>query len=160
MLETLTDGFRNVRLKLAGQKQISEEDITAAIRDIRVSLLEGDVEYGVVNTFIERVREQAIGEVVQLKTKSKKGMQVSPGDHFVKICHDNLVELMGRDQTELEFANKGPTAIMMVGLQGSGKTTTSGKLARYLKKKGKRPMLVAADTYRPAAIQQLMVLGR
>jgi signal recognition particle subunit SRP54 len=160
MLETLTDGFRTVRLKLAGQKQISEEDITAAIRDIRVSLLEGDVEYGVVNTFIERVTEQAIGEVVQLKAKSKQGMQVTPGDHFVKICHDNLVSLMGGAQTELEFANKGPTAIMMVGLQGSGKTTTSGKLARYLKKKGKRPMLVAADTYRPAAIQQLMVLGR
>jgi signal recognition particle subunit SRP54 len=160
MLETLTDGFRNVRLKFAGQRQITEEDISEAIRDIRVSLLEGDVEYGVVNSFIERVREQALGEVVQLKSKGKSAMEVSPGDHFVKICHDNLVGLMGPVETELEYANKGPTAIMMVGLQGSGKTTTSGKLARYLKKKGKRPMLVAADTYRPAAVQQLMVLGR
>ena len=160
MLETLTDGFRNVRLKLAGQKQITEQDIEAAVREIRVSLLEGDVEYGVVTSFIDRVREQALGEVVQLKTKARGGIEVSPGDHFVKICHDNLVNLMGPVSTELEYANKGPTAIMMGGLQGSGKTTTSGKLARFLKKKGKRPMLVAADTYRPAAIQQLMTLGR
>ena len=95
MLETLTDGFRNVRLKLAGQKQITEQDIEAAVREIRVSLLEGDVEYGVVTSFIDRVREQALGEVVQLKTKARGGMEVSPGDHFVKICHDNLVDLMG-----------------------------------------------------------------
>jgi len=88
-------------------------------------------------------------------------MKVTPADHFVKICHDELVDLMGPVESGLEYANKGPTAVMMVGLQGSGKTTTAGKLARYLKKKkGKRPMLVAADTYRPAAIQQLMVLGR
>ena len=162
MLETLTEGFRSVRLKMAGQAKISEEDITDAVRDVRVSLLEADVDYAVVNSFIAKVKERSLGEVVQLKTKTKKNqlMQVGPGDHFVRICHEELVNLMGPVDVELEYANKGPTAIMMVGLQGSGKTTTSGKLARYLKAKGKKPMLVAADTYRPAAIQQLMVLGR
>ncbi len=162
MLDTLTEGFRNVRLKMAGQAKISEEDINQAVRDVRVSLLEADVDYGVVNGFIERVKERSLGEVVTLKAKTKKKdlVQVTPGDHFVRICHEELVNLMGPVDVELEYANKGPTAIMMVGLQGSGKTTTSGKLARYLKSKGKKPMLVAADTYRPAAVQQLMVLGR
>ncbi len=163
MLETLTDGFRGVRLRMQGQAQISEDDIGEALRDIRVSLLEGDVDYGVVNGFIDRVKEKAIGEVVKVKAKTKKRdqLKVSPADHFVKICYDELEGLMGPVDVELEYANKGPTAVMMVGLQGSGKTTTSAKLAKYLKtKKGKRPMLVAADTYRPAAVQQLMVLGR
>lgn len=162
MLETLTEGFRNVRLKMAGQAKITEEQISEAVRDVRVSLLEADVDYGVVNTFIDTVKERSLGEVVQLKTKTRKKdpLQVTPGDHFVRICHEELVNLMGPVEVELEYANKGPTAVMMVGLQGSGKTTTSGKLARYLKSKGKKPMLVAADTYRPAAIQQLMVLGR
>jgi len=162
MLETLTDGFRNVRLKMAGQAKITEEDINEAVREVRVSLLEADVDYGVVNGFIARVKERSLGEVVQLKAKTKKKelIQVSAGDHFVRVCHEELVNLMGPVDVELEYANKGPTAVMMVGLQGSGKTTTSGKLARYLKSKGKKPMLVAADTYRPAAIQQLMVLGR
>ena len=163
MLETLTDGFRGVRLRMQGQTQISEDDIAEAMREIRVSLLEGDVDYGVVNGFVERVKEKAVGEVVKLKAKTKKrdAMKVSPADHFVKICYDELAGLMGPVDVELEYANKGPTAIMMVGLQGSGKTTTSAKLAKYLKtKKKKKPMLVAADTYRPAAVQQLMVLGR
>jgi signal recognition particle subunit SRP54 len=162
MLDSLTEGFRNVRLRMAGQAKLSEEDINQAVRDVRVSLLEADVDYGVVNGFIERVKERSLGEVVQLKAKTKKKelVQVTPGDHFVRICHEELVGLMGPVDVELEYANKGPTAVMMVGLQGSGKTTTSGKLARYLKSKGKKPMLVAADTYRPAAVQQLMVLGR
>jgi len=163
MLETLTDGFRDVRLRMQGKARITEEDITEALRDIRVSLLEADVDYAVVQGFVDRVKDQAANQVVQVKAKTKKkqAVQVSPADHFVKICHDELAALMGPVDIELEYANKGPTAVMMVGLQGSGKTTTSGKLARYLKtKKGKKPMLVAADTYRPAAIQQLMVLGR
>jgi signal recognition particle subunit SRP54 len=163
MLDSLTDGFRNVRLRMQGKAVLEESDITDALRDIRVSLLEADVDYAVVNGFIERVKDKALGEVVQLKVKTKKKdlLQVRPADHFVKICHDELTGLMGPVDVELEYANKGPTAVMMVGLQGSGKTTTSGKLARFLKaKKAKRPMLVAADTYRPAAIQQLMVLGR
>ncbi len=163
MLDQLTQGFRNVRLRLSGQAQLTEQDINDAIRDIRVSLLEADVDYGVANRFLQRVKDKALGEVVQVKAKTKKGemFAVTPADHFVKICYDELVGLMGPVDVELEYANKGPTAIMMVGLQGSGKTTTAAKLAKYLKtKKGKRPMLVAADVYRPAAVQQLMVLGR
>lgn len=163
MFETLTSGFRNVRMKMAGQTVISEEDLTEAIREIRVSLLEADVAYEVVQSFLDRVREKALGEVVQVKTKTKKKdvFKVTAADHFVRICHEELVALMGPVDTSLEYANKGPTAVMMVGLQGSGKTTTSGKLARYLKHtKAKKPMLVAADTYRPAAVQQLMVLGK
>jgi len=163
MLDTLTNGFRDVRLKFQGQVRISEEDIQEAVRAIRVSLLEADVDYQVANGFLERVREKALGQVVQVKakTKSREAMKVAPGDHFVRICNEELVGLMGPVDVELEYSNKGPTAVMMVGLQGSGKTTTAGKLARFLKEvKGKKPMLVAADTYRPAAVQQLMVLGR
>ncbi len=163
MFETLSTGFRNVRLKMAGQTVISEEDLTEAIREIRVSLLEADVAYEVVQGFLGRVREKALGEVVKVKAKTKKKdvIKVTAADHFVRICHEELVGLMGPVDTTLEYANKGPTAVMMVGLQGSGKTTTAGKLARYLRhSKAKKPMLVAADTYRPAAVQQLMVLGR
>ena len=162
MLETISQGFRNARLKLQGQTEITEDQIKEAIRDIRVSLLEADVELGVVNKFLKNVSEKSVGEVVQVKAKTKQRdvLQVTAADHFVRICHEELVALMGPVDTELEYANKGPTAVMMVGLQGSGKTTTAGKLARFLKGKGKKPMLVAADTYRPAAVQQLMVLGR
>jgi len=162
MLDTLTSGFRDVRLRFQGQARISEEDIEAALRDIRVSLLEADVDYGVVNGFLERLKGKAVGEIVQVKAKTKqKAMQVTPGDHFVRLCHDELVGLMGPVDAELDYANKGPTGVMMVGLQGSGKTTTTAKLARFLKeKKGKKPMMVAADIYRPAAVNQLMVLGR
>jgi signal recognition particle subunit SRP54 len=163
MFETLSSGFRKVRMKMAGQAVISESDLTDAIREIRVSLLEADVAYEVVQGFLSRVREKAIGEVVQVKAKTRKKdlFKVTPADHFVRICHEELVALMGPVDPELEYANKGPTAVMMVGLQGSGKTTTAGKLARYLRhSKGKKPMLVAADTYRPAAVQQLMVLGK
>ena len=140
MLETLTSGFRNVRLKMAGQAQITAEDVDEAVREIRVSLLEADVDYAVVNRFVEAVREKALGQVVQVKAKTKKKelIQVTPGDHFVRICHEELVDLMGPVDVGLEYASKGPTAIMMVGLQGSGKTTTAGKLARYLKAKGKK----------------------
>ena len=96
MLDTLTSGFRDVRLRFQGQARISEEDIEAALRDIRVSLLEADVDYGVVNGFLERLKGKAVGEIVQVKAKTKqKAMQVTPGDHFVRLCHDELVGLMG-----------------------------------------------------------------
>jgi signal recognition particle subunit SRP54 len=163
MLDTLTDGFRDVRLKLQGQARISEDDVTAAVRGIRVSLLEADVDFSVANAFLERIREKALGEIVQVRARTKRRdvVKVTPGDHFVRICNEELVSLMGPVDVELEYSNKGPTAVMMVGLQGSGKTTTAGKLARFLKEvKGRKPMLVAADTYRPAAVQQLMVLGK
>ncbi|MCB9759181.1 MAG: signal recognition particle protein [Alphaproteobacteria bacterium] len=160
MLETLTKGFRNARLKLQGRVELSEENISDALREVRVSLLEADVELGVVKAFLNRVKERSVGEVVAVKSKrGPKGMQLSPGDHFIKICNDELVALMGPVDASLDLDGR-PAIIMMVGLQGSGKTTTAGKLARQLLKDGQKPMLVAADIYRPAAVDQLTTLGR
>ena len=160
MLETVTRGFKNARNRLRGFQELSEDNIEEAVREIRVSLLEADVEFNVVKAFLARVKETAVGELVQVKAKGKTGAaKVSPGDHFVKICLEELKELMGPVDTSITYSTTGVTKIMMVGLQGSGKTTTVGKLARLIEKEGKRPMLVAADVYRPAAIQQLKVLG-
>ncbi len=161
MLETVAKGFKAARNKLKGRTEITSEVVDDALRDIRVSLLEADVAFDVVKRFVARVREKAVGEVVETKVKTAKGkVKVTPQDHFIKICHDELEALMGPVDTSLRFAERGPTGIMMVGLQGSGKTTTAGKLANKLKKDGKRPLLVAADIYRPAAVDQLKVLGQ
>ena len=161
MLETVAKGFKAARNKLKGRTEITSEVVDDALRDIRVSLLEADVAFDVVKRFVARVREKAVGEVVETKVKTAKGkVKVTPQDHFIKICHDELEALMGPVDTSLRFAERGPTGIMMVGLQGSGKTTTAGKLANKLKKDGKRPLLVAADIYRPAAVEQLKVLGQ
>ena len=160
MLETVAKGFRSARNKLKGRTQITQEVVDEALRDIRVSLLEADVAFDVVKRFVARVREKAVGEVVDTKVRTEKGlMRVSPQDHFVKICHDELEALMGPVDTSLRTAERGPTGVMMVGLQGSGKTTTTGKLANRFLKEGKKPLLVAADIYRPAAVDQLKVLG-
>ena len=161
MLETVSKGFKAARNKLKGRTAITPEVVDDALRDIRVSLLEADVAFEVVKRFVARVREKAIGEVVDTKVKTDKGvLRVTPQDHFVKICHDELEALMGPVDTSLRFAEKGrPTGVMMVGLQGSGKTTTAGKIASKLLKEGKKPLLVAADVYRPAAVEQLRVLG-
>src|SRR5512140_56603 len=157
MLETVTRGFRAAKNRLAGKAEITPELIDESLRDIRVSLLEADVAFDVVKKFVARVREKAAGEVVQTTVTDKQGkkLKVTPGDYFVKICHDELEALMGPVSTELRLKPKGQiSSIMMVGLQGSGKTTTVGKLAQKLLKDGKRPLLVAADVYRPAAVDQ------
>ncbi len=160
MFETISKGFRAARERLTGQGELTEEVINAALKDVRLSLLEADVEFGVVKAFLKSVREKALGEKVQLVAKAaEKKMRVKPEDHFVKICHDELVDLMGPVDTSLNRARKGCTGIMMIGLQGSGKTTTCGKLARKLQKAGFKVMMVAADVYRPAAVHQLQVLG-
>jgi signal recognition particle subunit SRP54 len=164
MLETLSKGFKNARLKLQGKTQLTEDNIKNALRDVRVSLLEADVELSVVRGFLKQVQERCIGEVVTLKApKAIEGLPpnvtVTPADHFIKICHDELVNLMGPVDATLDLAGS-PALIMMVGLQGSGKTTTAGKLAKRLLAEGRKPMLVAADIYRPAAVDQLMTLGR
>jgi signal recognition particle subunit SRP54 len=161
VLETVSKGFKAARNKLKGRTEITPEVVDDALRDIRVSLLEADVSFEVVKRFVARVREKAIGEVVDTKVRTEKGtVRVTPQDHFVKICHDELEALMGPVDTSLRDGAKGrPTGVMMVGLQGSGKTTTAGKVASRLLKEGKKPLLVAADVYRPAAVEQLKVLG-
>ena len=160
MFEALTKGFKQARNRLAGLTELTETNIDAALREVRLSLLEADVELGVVKAFLGRVKEKAIGETVRTRVKAAgQTHQVSASDQFVKICHDELVAMMTHSGEPLTFAASGPTGIMMVGLQGSGKTTSAAKLARYLAKQGKRPLLVAADMQRPAAVEQLKVLG-
>jgi signal recognition particle subunit SRP54 len=162
MLDILSDGFRVAREKFTGKATLSEDNLNEAIGEIRKSLLEADVEYGVAKDFLAKVKAEALGTSVDLKAGSgSQRMRVTPADHFVKICKTELESLMGEPDSSLRFAVNRPTTIMMVGLQGSGKTTTTGKLASYLMTKHKRkPMLVAADIYRPAAVEQLKVLGR
>jgi len=143
--ERLEDAFK----KLRGQSKISESNVTDAMRDIRMALLEADVEFNVVKDLVETVKTRALGEEV-LRT-------VSPGQQMVKIFHDELVKLLGTDAVGLDIGE--PRRILVTGLNGAGKTTTCGKLANWLKKQGKKPVLVALDLYRPAAVKQLVVLG-
>ena len=160
MLETISKGFRTVKHRFQGKRELTEENIDEALRDIRVSLLEADVDFKVVRQFVAAVKEKAVGEVVRVvASKDGQKIKVNPGDHFINLCHQELGNLMGPVDTSLKYS-AGVTKIMMVGLQGSGKTTTAGKLARYLVEKGRKPLLVAADIYRPAAVEQLKVLGR
>ncbi|HEX7703898.1 MAG TPA: signal recognition particle receptor subunit alpha, partial [Kofleriaceae bacterium] len=163
MLETLTKGFRAARQRLTGVAELTDDVIDEALRDVRLSLLEGDVEFRVVKRFLDRVREAARGKQVELRAKSQEygTKSITPEQAFVAIAQDELVKMMGPVDTDLKWAKKGATGFMVVGLQGSGKTTTVGKLARYLEKTyQKKPMLVAADVYRPAAVEQLKTLGR
>ncbi len=164
MLETLAKGFRAARQRLTGVAELNDEIIDEALRDVRLSLLEGDVEFRVVKRFLERVKEQTRGKQVELKAKSQEygTRSITPEQAFVAICQEELIKMMGPVDTELKWSKgKAPTGIMMCGLQGSGKTTTVGKLARWLEKThAKKPMLVAADIYRPAAVEQLKTLGR
>ena len=164
MFDALSKGFKAARNRLAGLTELTEQNIESALREVRVSLLEADVELGVVKSFLARVKEKALGEVVRVRAKGTDGRvaKVSASDVFVKICHDELIAFMAPgDSPAIAFAaTKGrPTGIMMVGLQGSGKTTTCAKLARWLEKQGHKPMLVAADVQRPAAVEQLQILG-
>lgn len=162
MFDTLSKGFRNAKQRFQGATELTEEVIDEALGDVRMSLLEADVEFKVTKKFLARVKESALGQQVKLKAKSKeKGKQrITPQQAFVKICQDELVNMMGPVNTDFDWNKKGPTGIMMCGLQGSGKTTTCGKLARFLEKEHKKKtLLVAADIYRPAAIDQLKTLG-
>jgi signal recognition particle subunit SRP54 len=151
MLDSLTEKFSSVFRGLSGRGRISEENIREAMREVRTALLEADVNFKVVNDFCEHVVQKAIGQEVI------KSLQ--PSQLMVKIVYDELVNLMGPVDTQIYFVQPGPTVIMMCGLQGSGKTTTCGKLAMYLTSKGRNPLLAAADLQRPAAVQQLRVLG-
>jgi signal recognition particle subunit SRP54 len=160
VLEILTRGFRDARQYLQGVRTLTEENIGEALKLIRVSLLEADVEFQVTKTFLDKVKEKALGELVLTRVAYKeKKLKVSPGEHFTKLCHDELIGLMGPLDPSLNLRTKPVSTVMMVGLQGSGKTTTAAKLARFLAKTGKKPMLVAADIYRPAAVDQIKKLG-
>ncbi|MFK7872006.1 MAG: signal recognition particle protein [Oligoflexales bacterium] len=162
MLDTLSQGFQKAKDVFSGKKTLNEENIAEATQLVRRSLLEADVEYGISKEFVENVKNKALGESIETKAGSGQDrLKVSPGDHFVKICKEELQALLGPENEPFAFAKSKPTKIMMVGLQGTGKTTTSGKLAALLRKKyKKKPLLVAADTYRPAAVDQLKTLGK
>ncbi len=160
MLETVTQGFKSATERLRGVRELSESNIDEALRDVRMSLLEADVDFAVVKDFLARVKDRALGERVETRTRAPDGtlQRVTPGQHFVKICEDELTELMGPVDTRLS-RDRGATSIMLAGLQGVGKTTIAAKLARHLQKQGRRPLLVAGDVYRPAAVDQLQTLG-
>ncbi len=150
--ENLTSRFQMAFRRLTGKARLNENDIEEMLREVRLSLLEADVNYKVVKEFTEEIRELALGERIL------KGL--NPGQQVVKIVNDELVKLMGSDAVAIDFDDKGITSIMMVGLQGTGKTTTAGKLASLVRKNhDKKPLLVAADIYRPAAIEQLKTIG-
>jgi signal recognition particle subunit SRP54 len=151
MFENLTDRLEGVFKKLRGHGKLTEENISEALREVRGALLEADVNFKVAKDFVASIAEKAIGREV---SKS-----LSPGQQVIKIVHEELVELLGGTAQPIKLDGRQPVVIMMAGLQGSGKTTTAGKLAKQLKEKGRRPYLVPADIYRPAAIEQLQVLG-
>ena len=152
MFENLSDRLERIYKKLKGRGILKEADVDEALREIRVALIEADVSLPVIKDFLAPVREKAVGQEV-LKS-------LTPGHQMVKIVNDELTVLIGDAFTDIQFAAKSPTIILMAGLQGSGKTTTVGKLAKRFKEKGKNCLLVPADVYRPAAIEQLHVLGR
>jgi signal recognition particle subunit SRP54 len=161
LLETVTQGFQAATERLRGVKELSEENIDEALRDVRLSLLEADVDFEIVRDFLERVKRRSLGVKVETRARDSSGrrLRVSPGQQFVKICEKELVALMGPVDPSLA-KERGATSILLVGLQGVGKTTVAAKLARHLQKKKLRPLLVAADVYRPAAMDQLETLGR
>ena len=152
MLEDLSAKLESVIKKVRGQGKLTEKNIAESLKEIRRALLEADVNYRVVKQFIADVQVKALGEEVL--------RSVTPGQQIVKIVYDELVRLMGETHTELKTAGIPPTIILLAGLQGCGKTTFVGKLGRYLRQKGRRPMLVGADVYRPAAKKQLQVIGK
>ena len=149
--QSLADRLQDTFKKLKGKGKLSEADVDEALREVRLALLEADVNFKVVKDFVKDVRAKAVGDEVL--------SSLTPAQHVVKIVRDELAALMGGENAKINIASKPPTIVMMVGLQGSGKTTTSAKLANFFKKQGRRSLLVAGDIYRPAAIKQLQVLG-
>jgi len=149
--EGLTGKLQAALKKLTGKGKLSEKDVKEAMRDVRLALLEADVNFVVVKDLINKITQRAVGQEIM--------QSLTPGQQVIKIVNEELTALMGGTQSKINMASNPPTVIMMVGLQGSGKTTTAGKLAGYLKKQGKSPLLVACDIYRPAAIKQLQIVG-
>ncbi|RKY58658.1 MAG: signal recognition particle protein, partial [Candidatus Latescibacterota bacterium] len=152
MFEALTERLDQAFRKLRGRGKLTEGEVDGVLREVRRALLEADVHYRVVKEFIGRVRERAVGQEVM--------RSITPGQQVVKVVYEELIRVMGGEVQGLSFSPLPPTVVLLVGLQGSGKTTAAAKLARYLKERGHHPMLVAADLRRPAAVEQLEVLGR
>src|SRR5919107_4236814 len=152
MFDNLSEKLQRVFKNLRGEGKLTAENMETALREIRVALLEADVHFRVVKQLIERIKEKAMGQEVLAS--------LSPGQQVIKIVHDELVHILGTHQAKLRYANEPPSVIMIVGLQGSGKTTSTGKLARYLSKNGRSPVMVSVDVYRPAARKQLSVIAR
>ena len=150
--EGLSSRLQEITRKIRGKARITESDLKEMLREVKLALLEADVNYKIVKEFTETIRGKALGQDV-LKS-------LTPGQQVIKIVKDELVELLGGTESRVNFSSNPPTVIMLVGLQGSGKTTTAGKLANLFRKQGKKPLLVACDIYRPAAIQQLQVVGK
>src|SRR5699024_5359472 len=151
--EGLADRLQNTIQKIKGKGKVTEQDVKEMTREVRLALLEADVNFKVVKEFVKKIKERAVGQEVM--------ESLTPGQQVIKVVKEELTQLMGGDESKLAVADKPPTVIMMVGLQGAGKTTTTGKLANLLRKKHNRnPLLVAADVYRPAAIDQLETLGK
>lgn len=150
--EGLSSRLQEITRKLSGKARITESDLKEVLREVKLALLEADVNFKIVKEFISTIEGKALGQDV-LKS-------LTPGQQVVKIVKDEMVELLGGENSKINITPNPPTVIMLVGLQGSGKTTTAGKLANLLRKKGKSPLLVACDVYRPAAIQQLQVVGK
>lgn len=161
MFDALAKGFREAQNRLAGLTELDSKNIQPALKEVRASLLAADVDLGIVSEFLSQVESAALGQTVQTRVRHQgQTHRVSATEQFVKICHDQLIALMNHDGPPLVYAERGPTGIMMAGLQGSGKTTTAAKLARWLSKQDRTPLLVAADMQRPAAVEQLQVLGQ
>ncbi len=152
MFEDLTGKFEGIFRKLRGRGRLSEDNIKDSLKEVRLALLEADVNYKVVKRFIQQVEAKAVGQKVL--------RSITPGQQIIKIVFDELSDLLGKERAEMNFSAQPPTVFMLVGLQGSGKTTACGKLARYYRKRGRFPLLVAADVYRPAAVDQLQILGK
>ena len=150
--EMLTDKLTAAIHKIRGQKTVTEQDLKETLRDVRLALLEADVNFKVVKEFTTKIKERVQGQKID--------PNLTAGQYIVKVVHEELIALLGGEQSKLQFSSNPPTVIMLAGLQGAGKTTSIGKLANYLRKNGKKPLMVAGDVYRPAAITQLEVIGK
>src|SRR5436309_13350361 len=152
MFDNLSEKLQRVFKGLRGEGRLSAENMESALREIRVALLEADVNFRVVKQLIENIKQKAMGEEVLTA--------LSPSQQVIKIVHEELIKILGSHEAKLRFANDPPSVFLIVGLQGSGKTTSSGKLARWLSKNGHRPQLVSVDVYRPAAREQLRIIAK
>src|ERR1700724_2181001 len=152
MFDNLSEKLQRVFKNLRGQGKLSPENMEAALREIRMALLEADVNFKVVKQLIENIKEKAVGEEVLAA--------LSPSQQVIKIVQEELIKILGSHEAKLRYANEPPSVFLIVGLQGSGKTTSTGKLARWLSKNGHSPIMVSVDVYRPAAREQLAVIAR